>query len=138
MTYGETITLNSPRLPNELTSQQRFNQGAAENETRPELFFDERRRSIMASAAEAKNPAATTSPLLKTTLSLIFLQLFSRLFSFSLNQVLLRSTTPQALGVATMGLEVVRDTTLFLVREGIRGAVVVSPSYVQQFSMYHD
>lgn len=69
---------------------------------------------------------ATSSPLLKTTLSLILLQLISRLFSFSLNQFLLRSTTPQALGVATMGLEVIRDTGLFLLREGIRGGVIVS------------
>ena len=66
-----------------------------------------------------------SSPLLKTTLSLVGLQLVSRLFSFALNQLLLRSTSPQALGVATMGLEVVRDTGLFLVREGVRGAVVV-------------
>jgi hypothetical protein len=68
----------------------------------------------------------SSSPLLSTTLSLVLLQLVSRLFSFSLNQLLLRSTTPQALGVATMGFEVVRDTGLFLVREGMRGAVVVS------------
>lgn len=69
--------------------------------------------------------STTASPLLRTTLSLVLLQLVSRLFSFSLNQLLLRSTTPQALGVATMGLEVIRDTGLFLVREGVRGAVIV-------------
>lgn len=72
----------------------------------------------------------TTSPLLKTTISLILLQLISRLFSFSLNQLLLRSTTPQALGVATMGFEVVRDTSLFLLREGIRGTVIVCKLFV--------
>lgn len=83
----------------------------------------------MATPLVEKDPpssAPAASPLLKTTLSLVLLQLVSRLFSFSLNQLLLRSTTPQALGVATMGLEVVRDTGLFLVREGVRGAVVVS------------
>ncbi|ORY72919.1 Rft protein-domain-containing protein [Leucosporidium creatinivorum] len=75
-------------------------------------------------AASATSSAPSSSPLLSTTLSLVLLQLVSRLFSFSLNQLLLRSTTPQALGVATMGFEVVRDTGLFLVREGMRGAVV--------------
>ena len=66
------------------------------------------------------------SPLLRTTVSLLLLQLVSRLFSFGLNQFLLRSTSPAALGIATMSLEVLRDTTLFLLREGIRSAVLVS------------
>lgn len=81
-------------------------------------------RSITSSLQTA-NMSTTSSPLLRTTLSLVLLQLVSRLFSFSLNQLLLRSTTPQALGMATMGLEVIRDTGLFLVREGVRGAVIV-------------
>lgn len=90
--------------------------------------------------ASATSAAPSSSPLLSTTLSLVLLQLVSRLFSFSLNQLLLRSTTPQALGVATMGFEVVRDTGLFLVREGMRGAVVVSRplnSYRRAFAYSH-
>lgn len=82
--------------------------------------------AVVNPAAASTAAAASSSPLLSTTFKLIVLQLVSRLFSFSLNQLLLRSTTPQALGVATMGFEVVRDTGLFLLREGLRGAVVVS------------
>lgn len=81
--------------------------------------------------AAAKPPSpqyaapTASSPLVSATVSLVVLQVVSRLFSFSLNQVLLRSTTPQALGVATMGFEVLRDTSLFLTREGLRGALIV-------------
>ncbi|KAK4051491.1 Oligosaccharide translocation protein rft1 [Microbotryomycetes sp. JL221] len=67
---------------------------------------------------------AATSPLFKTTLSLVALQLVSRVFSFALNQLLLRSTTAEALGVATIGFDVLRDTSLFLAREGVRGAII--------------
>ncbi|SCV68888.1 BQ2448_1009 [Microbotryum intermedium] len=71
-----------------------------------------------------RSETSLSSPLLCTTLSLVLLQLFSRLFSFSLNQLLLRSTTPEALGVATIGFDVARDTGLFFIREGLRGAVI--------------
>ncbi|KAM0786193.1 hypothetical protein ACM66B_006998 [Microbotryomycetes sp. NB124-2] len=73
-----------------------------------------------------QQPTSSSSPLLKTTVSLVALQLCSRLFSFALNQLLLRSTTAEALGVATIGFEVLRDTSLFLIREGLRGAIVRS------------
>ncbi|BGP35138.1 Oligosaccharide translocation protein rft1 [Rhodotorula toruloides] len=56
--------------------------------------------------------------------SLFVLQLGSRLFSFALNQLLLRSTAPQAFGIATIQLDTLMATVLFLVRESIRGAVV--------------
>ena len=71
----------------------------------------------------------SNNALLSTTLSLVALQLGSRLFSFGLNQLLLRSTTPLAFGVATIQFDTLRDTVLFLFREGIRGAVVVSSVY---------
>ncbi|GAA5839066.1 hypothetical protein JCM9279_002582 [Rhodotorula babjevae] len=61
---------------------------------------------------------------LSTTLSLVGLQVASRLFSFALNQALLRSTTPQAFGLATIQLDTLLNSVLFLLREGIRGAVV--------------
>lgn len=78
-----------------------------------------------------------SSPLLRTTVSLLLLQLFSRLFSFALNQFLLRSTSPAALGVATMSLEVLRDTSLFLLREGIRSAVIVRFVYFSSMFTFH-
>ncbi|SCZ91025.1 BZ3500_MvSof-1268-A1-R1_Chr1-3g02488 [Microbotryum saponariae] len=78
--------------------------------------------------------SGTSSPLLRTTLSLVLLQLFSRLFSFSLNQLLLRSTTPEALGVATIGFDVARDTGLFFIREGLRGAVIRTRAASGSFS----
>ncbi|GAA5935519.1 hypothetical protein JCM1841_003700 [Sporobolomyces salmonicolor] len=67
---------------------------------------------------------SNSNPVLSTTLALVALQLGSRAFSFALNQLLLRSTDPQAFGVATIQLDTLRDTVLFLLREGIRGAVI--------------
>ncbi|GAA5980447.1 hypothetical protein JCM11641_003397 [Rhodosporidiobolus odoratus] len=61
---------------------------------------------------------------LSTTLSLILLQVSSRLLSFGLNQALLRSTSPEAFGLATIKFDTLIGTVLFLLREGIRGAVV--------------
>lgn len=67
----------------------------------------------------------TSSPsALSTGLALFGLQLVSRLLTFSLNQALVRLTTPQALGVATIQFEVLLNTALFLGREGFRGALV--------------
>ncbi|GAA5827863.1 hypothetical protein JCM11251_007709 [Rhodosporidiobolus azoricus] len=64
------------------------------------------------------------SSVLTTTVALIGLQLASRLLSFSLNQFLLRSVSPSAFGLATIQLDTLIGTVLFLLREGIRGAVV--------------
>lgn len=76
---------------------------------------------------EPRSPLADSMApsVLSTTLSLVGLQVASRLFSFGLNQALLRSTTPQAFGLATIQLDTLAGTVLFLLREGIRGAVVV-------------
>ncbi|GAA6037745.1 hypothetical protein JCM8097_002320 [Rhodosporidiobolus ruineniae] len=65
-----------------------------------------------------------TNSVLSTTLALVALQVSSRLFSFALNQLLLRSTSPQAFGLATIQLDTLIGTVLFLLREGVRGAVV--------------
>ncbi|GAA5990437.1 hypothetical protein JCM10908_007372 [Rhodotorula pacifica] len=67
--------------------------------------------------------SSSTSSALSASLSLVVLQVVSRLFSFGLNQLLLRSTSPQAFGVATIQLDTLIGTVLFFVREGIRGAV---------------
>lgn len=55
---------------------------------------------------------------------LVLLQLGSRLVTFTLNQALLAYTTPAAFGTATVQLEPLLNTVLFLCREGIRGALV--------------
>lgn len=70
-------------------------------------------------------PATSTASALSASLSLVGLQVVSRLFSFALNQLLLRSTSPQAFGVATIQLDTLVGTVLFFVREGLRGAVAV-------------
>ena len=68
--------------------------------------------------------AATASANASSTASLLLLlQLGSRLVTFSLNQALLAYTTPAAFGTATVQLEPLLNTVLFLCREGIRAAL---------------
>ena len=62
---------------------------------------------------------------MSATISLVLFQVISRVFSFGMNQVLLRSSTPLAVGTA-MSLDLTRDTVLFTIREPIRGAFLVS------------
>src|SRR5277367_6786292 len=54
---------------------------------------------------------------------LILLQLFTRLLTFTFNQLLLRHTTPQIFGFATIQLDLLSSTLLFLSREGFRIAL---------------
>ena len=56
--------------------------------------------------------------------SLIALQLFSRLFTFALNQSLLRIASPQVFGTAAIQFELLFSTILFLSREGVRNALL--------------
>ncbi|KAF8885659.1 Rft protein-domain-containing protein [Infundibulicybe gibba] len=56
--------------------------------------------------------------------SLVFLQLLSRLFTFSLNQALVRLVPPRAYGTAAIQLELLLSTILFLSREGVRNALL--------------
>jgi oligosaccharide translocation protein RFT1 len=60
---------------------------------------------------------------LKGTGYLIGLQLISRLLTFSLNTLILRYTSPSVFGFATIQLELLLNTILFLCREGFRLAV---------------
>ena len=61
------------------------------------------------------------------TASLLFLlQLGSRAITFALNQALLSLTPPAAFGTATIQLEPLLNTVLFLAREGIRNALLRS------------
>lgn len=54
------------------------------------------------------------------------LQLFSRLFTFLLNQVMFRLASPQAYGTAAIHFELLMSTILFLSREGVRNAMLRS------------
>lgn len=64
-----------------------------------------------------------SSELLTTGISLILLQLVSRLLTFLLNQALLRFASPEALGTASIQFDVLINTVLFFSREGVRGAL---------------
>jgi oligosaccharide translocation protein RFT1 len=55
---------------------------------------------------------------------LVGLQLGSRLFTFGLNQSLLRFISPGAFGIAAIQFELLSSTILFLSREGFRNALI--------------
>jgi oligosaccharide translocation protein RFT1 len=61
---------------------------------------------------------------LSSAYSLMGLQLFSRLFTFLLNQALFRMSSPQAFGTAAIQFELVLNTILFLSREGVRNTLL--------------
>ncbi|KAG0014086.1 Oligosaccharide translocation protein rft1, partial [Podila clonocystis] len=55
---------------------------------------------------------------------LVLLQFVSRMLTFTLNQVLLRFTSAEILGIASVQLELLLNTILFLSREGVRCAAI--------------
>ncbi|KAI1319434.1 Oligosaccharide translocation protein rft1 [Mortierella claussenii] len=55
---------------------------------------------------------------------LVLLQFVSRMLTFTLNQVLLRYTSAETLGIASVQLELLLNTILFLSREGVRCAAI--------------
>ncbi|KAJ1920550.1 Oligosaccharide translocation protein rft1 [Mycoemilia scoparia] len=55
---------------------------------------------------------------------LVGLQLFSRLITFVMNQLVLRSISPSTLGIVEIQLELLLSTILFLSREGFRVALL--------------
>lgn len=61
---------------------------------------------------------------LSSASSLMGLQLFSRLFTFALNQALVRMVSPSAFGTAAIQFELLLGTILFLSRQGVRNAVL--------------
>ncbi|EMD39779.1 hypothetical protein CERSUDRAFT_150450 [Gelatoporia subvermispora B] len=73
-----------------------------------------------------------SNSLLSATLTsasfLVLLQLFSRLFTFILNQALVRLVSPQVFGTAAIQFELLLSTILFLSREGVRNALLRAPS----------
>ncbi|KAH9841349.1 Rft-1-domain-containing protein [Rhodofomes roseus] len=58
--------------------------------------------------------------------SLVLLQFFSRVFTFILNQALVRYVSPQVFGTAAIQFELLLSTILFLSREGVRNALLRS------------
>lgn len=65
---------------------------------------------------------------LRGTSYLIGLQLISRVLTFGLNTLILRYTSPSVFGFATIQLELLLNTILFLCREGFRLAVQRLPT----------
>ncbi|EKM51688.1 uncharacterized protein PHACADRAFT_261981 [Phanerochaete carnosa HHB-10118-sp] len=76
------------------------------------------------------SPSQPPSNLVSTSLasasSLVLLQLLSRVFTFVLNQALVRLVTPQVFGTASIQFELLLSTILFLSREGVRNALLRS------------
>lgn len=62
--------------------------------------------------------------LLNSSISLIALQLFSRFFTFALNQALFRLASPSTFGAVSIQFELIISSILFLSREGVRNALL--------------
>lgn len=71
---------------------------------------------------------STQDALRKSSISsltaLIGLQLFSRLFTFTLNQALIRMASPEVFGAAAIQFDLILSTILFLSREGVRTTIL--------------
>lgn len=57
---------------------------------------------------------------------LVLLQFISRMLTFTLNQAVLKLVTVETLGIASVNLELLASTILFLSREGFRAALIRS------------
>lgn len=79
--------------------------------------------SSTASAAEDQASSILSSSVQGASY-LVLLQFVSRMLTFTLNQVLLRFTSAQTLGIASVQLELLLNTILFLSREGVRCAAI--------------
>jgi oligosaccharide translocation protein RFT1 len=55
---------------------------------------------------------------------LILLQFVSRMLTFSLNQIVIRYTSKATFGIASVNLELLSSTILFISREGFRSALI--------------
>ncbi|KAI8983523.1 Rft protein-domain-containing protein [Pilobolus umbonatus] len=75
-----------------------------------------------------KHDKDTDSNLLSSTAKgasyLIMLQFVSRILTFSLNQIVLRFISAETLGIASVNLELLASTILFISREGFRSALI--------------
>lgn len=77
--------------------------------------------------ADSENKTLASASLASAS-SLVLLQLFTRGFTFGLNQVLVRLASPQTFGTAAIQFELLLSTILFLSREGVRNALLRSSS----------
>jgi oligosaccharide translocation protein RFT1 len=77
---------------------------------------------------QSTHPNGSNSRLVQASLSsvssLMALQLVSRLFTFVLNQTMVRMVSPEAFGTAAIQFELMLSTILFLSREGVRNALL--------------
>lgn len=71
-----------------------------------------------------KAQPSLVSASLASASSLVLLQLISRVFTFILNQLLVRLVSPQVFGTAAIQFELLLSTILFLSREGTRNALL--------------
>ncbi|KAL4246583.1 Oligosaccharide translocation protein RFT1 [Abortiporus biennis] len=69
-------------------------------------------------------PPSLLSASLASVSSLVLLQLFSRVFTFALNQALVRLVSPSVFGTAAIQFELLLSTILFLSREGVRNSLL--------------
>jgi oligosaccharide translocation protein RFT1 len=76
----------------------------------------------MSSEHKAQDDLKTSS--ITSVVALIGLQLFSRLFTFTLNQALIRMTSPEIFGAAVIQFDLILSTILFLSREGVRTTIL--------------
>ena len=63
---------------------------------------------------------------------LILLQLFTRLLTFTFNHLILRHTSPSTFGLATIQLDLLISTILFLSRDGFRISLQRHPGHLQR------
>ncbi|KAG0322106.1 Oligosaccharide translocation protein rft1 [Dissophora globulifera] len=75
-------------------------------------------------AASSDQASSILSSSVQGASYLVLLQFISRMLTFSLNQVLLRFTSAETLGIASVQLELLLNTILFLSREGVRCAAI--------------
>ena len=57
---------------------------------------------------------------------ILFFNIFQKLLTFGMNQVIVRHSSPEVFGIAAVQLELLLSTLLFLSREGIRLALLRS------------
>ncbi|PCH40303.1 Rft-1-domain-containing protein [Wolfiporia cocos MD-104 SS10] len=85
-------------------------------------------------ASDTREPSSDVllSKALTSVSSLVLLQLLSRLFTFVLNQALIRIVSPQVFGTAAIQFELLLSTILFLSREGVRNALLRASDKTQE------
>lgn len=84
---------------------------------------DKSKQSASPLKGDVASPGNILSASARGASYLILLQLFTRLLTFTFNQLILRHTSPSVFGFATIQLELLSSTILFLSREGFRIAL---------------